>query len=151
DAISGERRRAELERILEESEPNKSLSRLSQWNVLHQESIGLEFDEWFHIAWDQVGFRAARENTGQDSSPEEKDEKFRLARAEIYWIILACRAQDLDALGRRLALQAPLIALIWEGQRVIGLLDEVDRPLKPSDAVSLLETRGPVPLQAIEA
>ena len=151
--ISGERLRTELDRILSEplNTPNAVLRQLERWNVLNQKSIGLEFDEWPQINWTELGHLTVRKGTDRPTPFGQAVQEIRLARCEVSWIILACRVKDVEALGSRLALPATLTALIQEGQRLIGLLPALDRPLKPSAVVKLLERRGPAPVQAVEA
>jgi tRNA nucleotidyltransferase (CCA-adding enzyme) len=135
DAVSGDRIRHEIERILEEPEPERALKDLHELGILHHLTSGLVVDEWLEH----------RFGTARAEQPSEG--KLR----DLYLLLLVYRlsGEQVMACASRLNLPAGLKRLFRELLRIREVaLSLVEPDVTPADIVERLESFSPTTLQA---
>ncbi|MBI3743127.1 MAG: CCA tRNA nucleotidyltransferase [Chloroflexi bacterium] len=123
-AVSGDRLRHEVERTLEEAEPEKAFDLLRETWALQSIHYGLRWDEklfrWF-----------------------ERARKVGLAAPNLYLALLGLRlkAETIEAVAERLRLASAKAAAMRDGQRLWNALAPLeDASIRPSGVVALLST-----------
>ena len=136
--ISGERLRHEIDLILREAEPERSLRRLDELHVLSTIDEKLEFDEWCATKYKLVRTAELPLSEAKVSVPFVQTE---VATETIYWIILGWHLPDVEEFARTLALSGDLTTALVESKRLAKVLPELSAKLKPSEVVARLEGR----------
>ena len=127
DRVSGERIRHELELILVETEPERSLCRLNDLGVLARLHPDLTCDEWLRSRW--TALRTLWQPDGHQAE-------------SLYLALLVCRLtpQAQDELCIRLRLRKEHVHLIGELRHLRDLLPRLAQAeLRPSEIVALLD------------
>lgn len=137
DRVTPARIRHELERILQEPDPERYLKRLADLGVLAQIHAALRMSGWSGEAMQRV--RAAYRSPAHAPLRTEPLER-------LYWAILTYALDDADneSLTARLGLRHATRRLVDAVRRLRAVLPQLADPaLRPGDAVVLLEDAEP--------
>lgn len=132
--ISGSRIRNEIERTLEELEPEKAICRAGELGILSQVYPSLKVGEWL-----SKGYQEARRLYAPLLPP-----------SEIYWAILGYHLdpQDMPELGKRLKLPRKLREVMEDTISLRDKLHLIAGDIRPSALYHILQHRSPIAVRA---
>jgi len=138
ERVSAERIRHELELILAEAQPERSLCRLAELGVLVRLHPALHCDAWFIAK--SAALRAEWHALLSDSERAHEFTAEELPR--LYFALLTYGMEDADLVefNERLRIRKEYRDLALEVHRLVGCLPQLAAPdLRPSEAVKLLD------------